>query len=40
MLGIIVVILIVGSMDNIVNYAAALYLAAVCVGLGLTGTAR
>lgn len=36
-LGIIVVILIVGSMDNIVNYAAALYLAAVCVGLGLTG---
>ena len=36
-LGIIVVILTVGSMDNIVNYAAALYLAAVCVGLGLTG---
>lgn len=39
-LGIIVAVLIVGSMDNVINYAAALYLAAVCVGLGLTGAPR
>ncbi len=39
-LGIIVVVLIVGAMDNVINYAAALYLAAVSVGLGLTGASR
>lgn len=38
-LGIIVVVLLVGSMDNVINYAAALYLAAVSVGLGLTESA-
>lgn len=39
-LGIIVVILLVGAMDNVINYAAALYLAAVSVGLGLTEGAQ
>lgn len=35
-LGIIVVLLLVGAVDNVLNYAAALCLAAVCIGLGLT----
>ncbi|MDO4255050.1 MAG: O-antigen ligase family protein [Kocuria sp.] len=37
-LGTIVVIFCVGSMDNILNYAAALYLSAFVIGHGLTAT--